>query len=306
MSIRMPLSIQTRQMLLGLQQTQDRIAQNTQRISSGQRITNPGDDPAGSALILDLGTSLGTNTQFQSQAASALSFLQSTDTALGSVTSDLTQLLQIGQQGLSDTTGSTGRAALASTVDGLRSNLLDLANTQIQGKFIFAGTKTTNATNTPPFALTATGATYAGDSNTINLGISQTAQVGMNVPGDTVFFGSGGAGSSTDVFKAVTDLQTGLSTNNTTLIQQGYDNLQNALTNVTQAQTDVGGRESRLNDLQNILSAQSLSLQNMQNAVQDTNYPATITQFTSDQTVQNATLNALGKLNQPNLFNYLG
>lgn len=306
MSIRMPLSIQTRQMLLGLQRTQDRLAQNTQRISSGQRITNPGDDPSGSALILELGTSIGANTQFQSQAASALSFLQGTDTALSSVTSDLTQLLQLGQQGLSDSTGANGRAALAATVDGLRNNLLGVANTQVQGKFIFAGTQTTNATNTPPFALTATGAAYTGDSNTINLNVSSTAQVGMNIPGDAVFFGPGGAGSSTDLFKAVTDLQTGLSTNNSTLIQQGYTNLQSVLDNVTQAQTDIGGRESRMNDLQSILSSQNVSLQSMQNTVQDTNYPEAITQFTSDQTVQNATLSALGKTNQPNLFNYLG
>ena len=53
MSIRMPLSIQTRQMLLGLQRTQDRLAQNTQRISSGQRITNPG---PGLAVTLWVGT----------------------------------------------------------------------------------------------------------------------------------------------------------------------------------------------------------------------------------------------------------
>lgn len=309
MSIRMPLSIQTRQMLLGLQRTQDRLAQNTQRISSGQRITNPGDDPAGSALILDLGTSIGANTQFQTQTDSAMSFLQGTDTTLSSVTGAITQLLQAGQQGMNSTTGASGRAALVSTVDGIRTNLAGLANTQIQGKYIFGGTKTT----TQPFTLGTTGTanyngspTTAANPNTISLAVSRSDSVVMNLPGDTLFQGTGGQGSSTDLFQAVTDLRDGLQSNNTTQIQTAYNNLQGILSTVTQAQTDIGGRESRLNDLQSILSAQNVSLQSMQNSVQDTNYPEAITQFTSDQTVQNATLSTLGKTNQPNLFNYLG
>lgn len=309
MSVRLPLSVQTRQMLLGLQRTQDRLAQNTQRISSGQRITNPGDDPAGSALILDLGTSLGANTQFQQQMDSALSFLQGTGTALSSVTDSLTQLLQLGQQGLSDLTSASGRAALASSVDGIETNLVGLANTQIQGKYIFSGTTTL----TQPFTQNAGGTvvyngnlTTALNPNTYSLNVSQSSSVVMNVPGDTLFFGANGSGSNTDLFKAVNDLSTGLKANNSANIQSAYDRLQGILSTLTQAQTDVGGRVSRLNDLKTIVSSQSLSLQSMQNTVQDTNYPDAITQFTSDQTVQSATLNALGKTNQPNLFNYLG
>ncbi len=303
MSIRMPLSIQVRQMLIGLQRTQDRVAQNTQRISTGQRITNPGEDPAGSALILDLGTSLGANTQYQQQIDSALSFLQGAETAVGSVTDQVGQLLVLGQQGLSDLTGASGRAALASTVDGIRTNLAALANTQIQGKYIFAGSLTT----TRPFTLPAAGtATYNGNSATVMLDVSTSDSVGMNLPGDQVFLGSGGSGSATDLFQAVTDLRDGLNANNSAQIQTAYDNLKNILGTVTQAQTEIGGRTSRLNDLKDILSAQSLSLQGMQNTLQDTNYPQAITQLTSDQTVQSATLSALGKTNQTNLFDYLG
>ena len=303
MSIRMPLSIQTRQMLLGLQRTQDRLAQNTQRISTGQRITNPGDDPAGAAIILDLGTSIGSATQFQQQINSSLSFLQGAETALTSVNDSVTELLQLGQQGLSDLTGTSGRAALAANVDGIRTNLASLANTQMQGKYLFGGTMTT----TQPFTLGAAGtATYNGNSSTINLDVSTSETVATNLPGDQVFFGSGGAGSSTDLFQAVTDLRDGLNADNTAQIQSAYDRIKTILPTITQSLTEIGGRTSRLQDLQTILSAQKLSLQDMQNTLQDTNYPATLSEFTSDQTVQTATLNALGKTNQPNLFDYLG
>jgi len=299
----MPSSIQTRQMLLGLQRTQDRLAQNSLRISSGQRITSPGDDPAGAASILDFGNSIQANDQFQKQADTALSYLKSSEDVVGSVTNSLTRLQQLGQQGLSGTSGASGRAAMAAEVDSIRTNLIALSNTQVQGKYLFAGTQT----QTQPFSGPSAGPiTYAGDAGLINLNVAVGTSVATNIPGSTVFFGSGGQGSSTDLFKAVTDLRDGLNANSTAQIQTAYTNLQGILSSVTQIQTDLGGRQAGLTDLQSMLSGFNLTLQGLQNNVQDTNYPDTLTQVSSDTTVQSATLSTLAKTNQQSLFNYLG
>jgi flagellar hook-associated protein 3 FlgL len=215
--------------------------------------------------------------------------------------------MQLGQQGLSDLTGASGRAAIAATVDAIRTNLAGIANTQVEGKYIFGGTNTVIAPPKKAFDLPAAGTvTYNGNSATYSIDVSSSSSVQMNIPGSQVFLGTGGAGSSTVLFQAVTDLRDGLNANNSTQIQDAYNRLQAILPTVSQAQAQVGARESGLTSLQNILSSQNQSLQSIQNTVQDTNYPETITQFTSDQTGQNATLSALGKTNQPNLFNYLG
>ena len=304
MSIRMPSSIESRQMLLALQQTQDRLAQNTQRISSGNRITNPGDDPSGAATIVDLGNSIQANTQFQAQADSANAFLQSSGDVLNSVTNDLTTLQQLAQQGMSSTTDAAGKASIAAQVDALRTNLTALANTKVQGKYLFAGTQT----QTQPFNPPASGATpYLGDSNSINLSVTVGTTVTTNVTGDKAFYTTDAAGNPIDLFQVTAALSQGLTSNNTAQIQTAYDNLQRLQSSVTQVQTDLGGRQAGLTDLKNILSSFNVSLQSLQNNVQDTNYPTTITQFTSDQTVQSATLSALAKTNsQQNLFSYLG
>jgi flagellar hook-associated protein 3 FlgL len=303
MSIRMPNSIQTRQMLLGLQRTQDRLAQNSLRVSSGERITNPGDDPAGAAAILDFGTSIQANDQFQKQADSALSFLKSSEDAVGSVTNSITRLQQLAQQGLSGTSGASGRAAIAAEVDSIRTNLLALSNTKVQGKYLFSGMQT----QTQPFSGPSAGPiTYQGDGGVINLNVSVGTSVATNIPGSTIFFGTGGQGSATDLFQAVTDLRDALTTNNSAQIQTAYTNLQSIQSSVTQVQTDLGGRQAGLTDLQSMLSGFNLTLQGLQSNVQDTNYPDTLTQVSSDTTVQSATLSTLAKTNQQSLFNYLG
>ena len=309
MSIRMPNSIQTRETLLGLQRTQGRLAQNTQRISSGNRLTNPGDDPAAASTIVDLANSIQANTKFQNMTDTANVFLQSSGDVLGSVTNDLTTLEQLAQQGMNSTTGPSGRAAIAAQVDALRSNLIALANTKVQGKYLFAGTQT----QTQPFNPPASGPTpYLGDSNPINMNVAVGTSVTTNVTGDKAFYTTfpdptTGVSTTVDLFQVTADLSAGLTSNNTTQIQTAYDNLQRLLSSTTQVQTDLGGRQAGLADLKSILSGFNLSLQTLQNNAQDTDYPDTITQYTSDQTVQSATLSTLAKTgNQQSLFNYLG
>ena len=304
MSFRTPSTTQQRQMLHDLERTKERLALNQARIASGKRIVRPGDDPTGSALILDFGNSIESNTQFIKQADSALSFLKTSEDAVAASIYSTIRLQEMAQQGLTSTNGSNGRAALAQEADAIRNNLLSLANTRQQGKYLFAGTQT----QTVPFTDTAPPAgpiTYAGDAGTISLDVTATTSVATNVAGNTLFFGTGGQGSATDLFKAVTDLRDGLSTNNTALIQTAATNLQAIMANLNQVQTDLGGRQAGLLDLQETLSGFNVTLQDLQNTHQDTNYAQAVTEFTSDQTIQSVTLSTLAKANSQNLFDYL-
>ena len=305
MSIRMPSSIQTRQMLLGLQRTQDRLAQNSLRVSSGVRITNPGDDPAGAASVLDLGTSIQANDQFQKQADSSVSFLKSAEDVVSSSVDSITRLIVLAQQGLSDATGANGRAAIASEVDGIRTNLIALANTKVQGKYLFSGTMTQTQPFTPP---TSGATTYNGNSASINLDVSVGTTVSTNLTGDKLYYTTDGGTppATVDLFQVVASLRDGLSSNNAAQIQTAYDNLQRFVGTFTQAQTDLGGRQAGLTSLQSMLSGFNLSLQEQQNNLQDTNYPDTLTQVSSDTTVQSATLSTMAKTNKQSLFDYLG
>jgi flagellar hook-associated protein 3 FlgL len=305
MSFRTPSSTQNRQALLDLERTKERLALNQTRIGSGKRITRPGDDPTASALILDFGNSIDANGQFLKQADSAISFLKSSEDAVATTINESTRLQELAQQGLTSLNAGSGRAAMAQEVDAIRTNLLALANTREQGKYLFAGTQT----QTVPFVDAAPPAgpvNYAGDAGAVSLDVTATTSVTTNVAGSTVFFGAGGQGSTTDIFKAVTDLRDGLTTNNTAMIQTAATNLKAIMDNLNQVQSDLGGRQAGLLDLKDTLSSFNVTLQGLQNTQQDTNYAQAVTDFTSDQTVQSATLSTLAKTTKTNLFDYLG
>lgn len=303
MTIRNPVSINERQSLHDLLRTKERLAIAQRQISSGKRINDPGDDPSGTALILEFGTSIGRNEKYLEQIESALSFLHTSETALGSLTNDLTRLLELGHQALNGTNTGTPRANLATEVDSMRNNVIALANSQSQGKYLFSGT----ATLTQPFTGPSAGPiTYLGNASSITIDASASSAVTLNLPGDSVFFGSGGQGSATDIFQQITNLRDNLIANNSAGIQTAYDNLKTMLSRMTSIQTDLGGRQAGLEALKEDLSNFQVTLKGIQASVESTDYPEVITDFNTDQTAQEVTLSAMAKTGRRNLFDFIG
>jgi flagellar hook-associated protein 3 FlgL len=307
MSLRTPSTDYYRQALLNLQNVQEQIAQNTQRLTSGNQITSPGDDPTGTATILNFENSIQTNTQFLAQATAANGLLQSAADAFTSIISDANNLQVLAQDALgSSSTAPGGMATMAPQVEAIRTNLLSAANTQFQGKYVFAGT----ATTTTPFmdAGPPAGAiSYQGNSGIINLGVSATATVATNIPGNTAFSGSAnGVTSATGLFQIVNNLYTAISSNDTAGVKTAATDLSNIMNNLYQQQATIGGRQAGLNSLQTTISNINVSLQGLQSNIQSTNIPQTYTDLTNEQTVQSAILSTMAKSNTNNLFNYLG
>ena len=301
MSIRTVTSSENRQSLLDLQRTNERLANNQTRISSGNRLVNAGDDPAAAASIVDLGNSIQANTGYLKQIDSATSYLSPTEDAVNAAVNANMRLQELAAEALGPVSAAD-RASMVTEIDSIRTNLVSIANTQSQGKYLFAGkmTATVPFTDAVPPALPA----YNGDQGSINLDVTASQSVATNIPGDQVFE-KGGAGSSANFFQAIADLRVGLTTNNTAQIQTASNNLTPVLDNLNQVLAELGGRQAGLSALKDTLSGFNVSLQSLQNTQQETDYPKAVVEYTSDQTAQSATLSSMAKITKTNLFDYL-
>lgn len=297
MSLRIPTSYGNRQTLLDIQRSKERYASLQLELATGKRINTPTDDPTASALIVDLNASVGQNTQYLRQIESARSLATASETVLQSVQGSLVRLMELGTQGLGG--GTAGAAAVAEQVDALRTSILDLANTESQGKYLFAGTMTT----TKPFADVAGTITYSGDSGISVLNISKSAQVNLNLPGDQVFMGAGGG---LNIMQTITDLRDGLRTGNTTLAQTALNNLKTAQSQILTNITKLGGVQTSLDQIQDNLENFNLSLKSVQGSYEDVDYPTAMTEFNAEDIAQKAALNALARSSRQNLFDYMG
>ncbi|PKM82111.1 MAG: flagellar hook-associated protein FlgL, partial [Firmicutes bacterium HGW-Firmicutes-13] len=83
-----------------------------------------------------------TGEQYKKNIDASLSWLSTTETALGSINEIIQRARELTIYGASDTLSTDARIAIADEVEQLRGNLMQIANSDIEGRYIFAGFKT--------------------------------------------------------------------------------------------------------------------------------------------------------------------
>jgi flagellar hook-associated protein 3 FlgL len=172
------------QFLSALDTLESNIAQTQNQVSTGLAFTTPSQDPSAAGQVDNFQQVLAQSQQYTANANAAQTSLNIEDTALTQVQSQLQSLRDLALQANSGTVSNQNLSAIATQAQQIQASILSLANTQDgNGNYIFAGF----ASQTQPFALTATGASYAGDQGQpqVQIAAGQTVASGDN--GDAVF-----------------------------------------------------------------------------------------------------------------------
>ena len=162
-------------------------------IATGVSVNSLSDNPSAASQDFLLRSEISSNDNFVQTASGVTGALQVTDTALGSVVSQITQAISLATEGNNGTLNASDLSSIANQLTGVRSEILSLANTSYQGQFVFAGSQT----STQPFSLdtSTTPATvvYSGDSLQTTIQSPSGQSFPLNVPGNQIF-GSGSTG----------------------------------------------------------------------------------------------------------------
>lgn len=282
-------------LLSALENLQQRQNTATLELASGSSINKPSDNPAGAAQLTRISDLNSQVDSYQRSIGSINGQFSTADSTLDSVVKVLQRAISLGVEGANGTLSETDRTGVATEVEGIQSQLLSLANTSYQGQYIFAGTATVQ-----PFVVDSSqpsGVRYDGNNGINHVTIGNGYQLQDNVPGSQIFNGPG------DVFQAIQDLITGLQSN--TGIDTAVTELGTAVTYVSGQQVFYGNALDQTQSQQSYLSTQSLGLSQQQNAVGAADLAAVASQVESDQIATSATLEAIGKMPQSSLFDYL-
>ena len=154
----------------------------TNQLSTGMKIDKIYDDPTVFTNTLRLDNEQNSLKQVSNTAKNAQTFANNTDTTLNDMTSTLdsfkTKLLQAANADNSD----TSYASLANELEGLKDHLQTLANTSIDGKFLFSGT----AFDTKPIS---DDGSYNGNDKRIKAKVGSGVEVPYNIDGASLFQG---------------------------------------------------------------------------------------------------------------------
>jgi flagellar hook-associated protein 3 FlgL len=172
------------------------------RIASGTNDPRPSADPMRAVQLSAATETKASIAQFSANATRAADRLALSDLALGDLSASLRRLNEIALAAASDTMTAEGFAGLRSEAISLRQSLLDAANvTDAAGQPLFSG-----YADSIPFADTAAGVAYLGDTGrpALRLGETTTLRTGLN--GADAFMAVPTATGSRSLFDIADDL----------------------------------------------------------------------------------------------------
>ncbi len=165
-------------------QTSLRQLQETQEVlSTGLAIRRPSDDPLGAATALRLRGEIAEMNRYVTNIDRAESFITATEGALGTINDILIDLRGVTVSEANDVGNAESRAGAAEQVNAMIEQLVQTANSDFGGLYLFAG----HETRTAPFFRDADGVDYWGDSGLRYQEIGPGNVISTNMPGNMTF-----------------------------------------------------------------------------------------------------------------------
>jgi flagellar hook-associated protein 3 FlgL len=280
-------------LMRSLQNIRDRMQQAQTEMTTGDKINQPSDDPAGAADLVRLTSAKSEIAQYTSNAAGGKDRLDYTDTVLGNVQTMVQRVISLGESSLGNLSNPS---AYTTEMNGIRDQLVSTANSSYQGTYLFGG----SVQNQTPYATQPDqSVTYQGNSalGVVQIGRSSTLQV--QIPGNQIFSGS------INVFSSVKKLSDAITAGDKTAIQTQLTNLQQYYDSVSSVRAQVGALSNQAQSAQSDLQSYELARSADQARIQNADLAQATTDFTQTETQLQAAIQAGAKISRVSLLDYL-
>ena len=279
-----------------LEQNYSRILKLQNTVSTGKNIDKPSDDPVGVGNVLSFRKKMASIDQYGRNIQWGNSWLRTTDAAMASMDTLLIRAKELAVNQASETSSEATRNIAAEEVGQIFDQMVQLANTSVGGRYIFAG----HHTDTAPYTRDdAYNATCSGDTGEVRIIVGEDVDMAVNASGEDVFNGA------VDVFDMLKALKEGLESNDTAAISGQIEQLDTAMSQVLNERAKAGARLNRLEATENHWQDLRFNTQEMLSEIEDADLVTALTNLKSMETAYEAALRASASIIQPSLMNFL-
>ena len=273
-----------------------------EKLSSGKRINRPSDDPSGARKVLGLKTEELKFQQFSENTEIAKERMNYTFNSLENIQDILNKIKELGIQASNDTLGQSERKIIASELNELLESVLQFTNTDNDGRYIFAGTKT----STMPFSAMRdssgriSSVAYAGNNEEISYQIGPNTDIQINVPGGTIF-------QDKSLFSTLISMRDALESS--AFDSTAFLNLRNTLDTATDALsteiTSFGAKANRLELTSQSLENLRITLKELISYTEDADVASLIMDLKNQENILQSSLQTGARIIQPTLLDFL-
>lgn len=292
------------QFIDNLAQINQQMNQAQVQLSTGLRVNQASDAPDEISAILQARASLSRTQQINTDLGMFTTEVNSGQTALQNAVQLFDQAQTLGSEGNTGTATAAGRSDLAQRINNVLQQMAGLANTQVGGRYIFAGDAdqqqpyTVDMTQNPPVV-----SSYQGSSTTRMAQHPNGTEFPVALTAQTIFDSPAAADN---VFGALKNLSAALSSNDAAAIQTAVSGLSQVGSYLNQQLAFYGGAQQNLQQASSYGQTLVTQLQAQISNLTDADSASAIEQLTQAQTQDQAALQSEALLPRTTLFNFLG
>lgn len=293
------------QLLLNLNRNAQQMNNTQNQLSTGRKINKPSDDPVGITYSLRYRSQLASNEQYTKNVDSAVSWMDFNDTVLSQTTEVVQRLRELTVKASTGSNPQSALDAISQEISQLKEQLVDIANSQLNGKYIFNGEKFDSI----PYTDGVDPSSIETDTGEVVYTVGENVKMSINLNGNDVFGAADDAvtaQTSDNIFSIINRLITNLSSSgDQSKISDELAKLDSRANKLLTIRAEVGAKTNRIELLQSRLSDLNINLTSLQSKTEDADYAKLILESKVQENIYNASLSAGAKIIQPSLVDFI-
>lgn len=295
-------------MLRNLSSSYSSLENYMNQLSTGKKISRPSQDPVVAMKGISYRSQVSDIEQYQRNMGEVNNWLDNTDDSLDEANQVIQRMRELAVQASNGTYEEGQRGNIAEEIDQLKAQLVEIANTKVNNKYIFNGTRTTGTDDgagnmNPPVQIDADGnvtnvADLPAGSAEVFIEVSKGTQIQANMNPDDVF--------TEDLFADIEAFSDALRSD---VPDEDLDDYIGVLDvhadNIINERADIGARMNRVELIEDRLSNQEIAAKSMMSDNEDADIEEVITNLITQESVHRAALSAGSRVIQPTLLDFL-
>ncbi|MBM7557473.1 flagellar hook-associated protein FlgL [Halanaerobacter jeridensis] len=285
-------------LIKNLNENREKLNEYNEQLSTGKQFDLPSDDPTGVATSMNLDSKIEQNKQNIRNIDEGIGWSESTDSALGQMTEVVQRARELASRGANGSLNEADRQAVADEIHQLRENVVEIANTTYNDRYIFSGQKTQIKPykGINDFSAHPSGDGYNGDNGDINRKISSQSSLKINQSGENF----------EDILDHLNSLENDLRNDDAKSISNNrIDELDEDLDTILQMRSENGARQKRMQLTKNKLEEDKIKFQKLLSQNEDVDIAKTIMDLKMSENVYRAALSSGGRIIQPSLVDFI-
>lgn len=288
-------------MLRNLFRSQAQMNKYMTQINTGKKITRPSEDPVIAMKGMNYRTQVAEVEQYRRNASEIWSWMDHSDDVLDKATKAIQRMEYLAVQAANGTYGEDELKSIFEEVKQLQEQLVELANTNVNGKYIFNGTDTdkklveleTLENGEQKYVVKHTD----GSFQPVLIEVYKGIQFQVNVSPKEIF--------DQELFDNINNFIQRLETGDQEAINQSIAELNGSMLKIVDGRAELGARMNRLELIEDRLSQHEIIAKDTMAKNEGVDFEEAVTNLLTQEVIHRAALATGAKIIQPSLIDFL-